>query len=188
MTVYEILNKIQIELKVSKGQYNKFGKYSYRSCEDILEAVKPLLQGAIITISDGLILIGDRFYIKATISITYDGSSISATAFAREPELQKGMSESQITGAASSYARKYSANGLFCIDDTKDADTDQHATQTSSAPQQEERKATSEQIRELKTKAVELEAVEDSRADWLNKQISAGMTFNRATEILEKLK
>ena len=123
MTVYEILNKIQVELKAPKNQQNKFGNYNYRSCEDILEAVKPHLAGSVVTISDEIELVGMRFYIKATITITYDGQSISCSAYAREDESQKGMSASQLTGSTSSYARKYSANGLFLIDDTKDADT-----------------------------------------------------------------
>jgi len=135
MTVYEILNNIQTKLKVPKNQYNKFGEYNYRSCEDILEAVKPLLSGSIITINDEVVNIGNRFYIKAIITITYDGESISCSAFAREDENQKGMSVSQVTGSTSSYARKYSANGLFLIDDTKDADTmDNTQKQQPSAP------------------------------------------------------
>ena len=122
MTVYEILNKIQVGLKAPKSQFNAFGKYHYRSCEDILEAVKPLLGGAIITISDDIIEHGGRFYIEATSTIMFDGQSVSCSAYAREEEERKGMSASQLTGATSSYARKYSLNGLLLIDDTKDAD------------------------------------------------------------------
>ena len=121
------LNIIQSELKAPKSQFNKFGGYNYRKAEDILEAVKPLLtrQECILTCSDELILIGDRYYIKATATITCveDGSSISTTAYAREEEEKKGMDGSQITGASSSYARKYALNGLLCIDDTADSDT-----------------------------------------------------------------
>lgn len=119
----EILNKIQKELKAPKNQYNAFGKYKYRSCEDILEAVKPLLEDAILTINDEMVVIGERYYIKATATLTEADKSISATAYAREPEEKKGMDSAQITGATSSYARKYALNGLFLIDDTKDADT-----------------------------------------------------------------
>jgi len=129
MTVYEILNKIQTELKAPKNQRNNFGNYNFRSLEGILEAVKPLLNGAIVTINDEMVFIGERYYIKATITITYDGLSISDSAYAREAESQKGMNLSQLTGSTSSYARKYSANGLFLIDDTKDADTDEHHQQ-----------------------------------------------------------
>lgn len=116
---------IQSELKAPKNQVNKFGGYKYRSAEDILEAVKPLLKitGCYLTISDSMELIGERYYVKATATLTNpDGDSISVCAYAREEETKKGMDASQITGAASSYARKYALNGLFCIDDTKDAD------------------------------------------------------------------
>lgn len=124
MNIYEKLMKVQNELKAPKGQYNDFGKYKYRSCEDIVEAVKPLLAevGAVLTLSDSLERIGDRFYVKATATLL-DGEGIVQTyAYAREDETKKGMDGSQITGAASSYARKYALNGLFAIDDTKDAD------------------------------------------------------------------
>ena len=123
MTVYEILNKIQSNLKVPKNHFNQFGKYSYRSCEDIVEAIKPLLSGSVLTISDDLVFMGTRYYVKATATITHDGQSISCSAYAREEESQKGMSAGQLTGSTSSYARKYALNGLFAIDDTKDADT-----------------------------------------------------------------
>lgn len=119
----EILKKIQKELKAPKNQYNSFGKYKYRSCEDILEAVKPLLNNATLIINDEMVVIGERYYIKATATLTEADKSISATAYAREPEEKKGMDSAQITGATSSYARKYALNGLFLIDDTKDADT-----------------------------------------------------------------
>lgn len=119
----EILKKIQRELKAPKNQKNTFGGYMYRSCEDILEAVKPLLGNALLVINDEMIMMGDRYYIKATATITEGDKSISATAYAREPITKKGMDEAQITGATSSYARKYALNGLFLIDDTKDADT-----------------------------------------------------------------
>lgn len=124
MTIHTKLQAVQAELKAPKGQYNSFGKYKYRSCEDILEAVKPLLQqqGCILTISDDVQQVGDRYYIVAKATITDGEENISVTAAAREEETKKGMDASQITGTASSYARKYALNGLFCIDDTKDAD------------------------------------------------------------------
>lgn len=119
----KLLNKIQKELKAPKNQYNNFGKYSYRNCEDILEAVKPLLGDATLIISDEVVNIGNHNYVKAT-AILKNGDEIeSTTAYAREAEEQKGMNDSQITGSTSSYARKYALNGLFCIDDTKDSDT-----------------------------------------------------------------
>lgn len=117
--------KVQNELKAPKNQYNNFGNYKYRSCEDIVESVKPLLakQGLALIITDDIALVGDRYYIKATATITDGENEITTTAFAREPLDKKGMDESQITGASSSYARKYALNGLLAIDDTKDADS-----------------------------------------------------------------
>ena len=120
------LISIQGELKAPKGQYNSFGKYHYRSCEDILEAVKPLLHkhNATLSITDEVVLIGDRFYVKATATfVSADGYVQSVSAYAREEQDKKGMDGSQITGASSSYARKYALNGLFLIDDTKDSDS-----------------------------------------------------------------
>ena len=116
---------IQHKLKAPKGQYNSFGKYNYRSCEDILEGVKPLLKehNLALLIDDEIVQIGERYYVKATAKITDGIECVSATAYAREPDTKKGMDESQITGATSSYARKYALNALLCIDDTKDADT-----------------------------------------------------------------
>ncbi len=127
---------IQQSLNAPKGQYNKFGGYAYRSAEDILEAVKPLLQNVTLMVSDEIVLIGDRYYVKATATLSDGEDSISATAFAREEKEQKGMTAGQLTGATSSYARKYALNGLFCIDDAKDLDTDAYAKQTGQQPRQ----------------------------------------------------
>lgn len=124
-----ILNKIQQELKAPKGQRNTFGNYNYRSCEDILEAVKPLLGEATLVINDEIVMLGDRFYVKATATLKDGKEEVSATAYAREALDKKGMDTSQITGATSSYARKYALNGLFLIDDTKDADTKDNSEQ-----------------------------------------------------------
>lgn len=126
----EKLAKIQAELKAPKDLFNKFGNYHYRSAESILEAVKPLLDGAILTMCDDIVLVGDRYYIKATATFADGDFTLSTTAFAREPNDKKGMDDSQITGTASSYARKYALNALFCIDDAKDADTDEYCEQT----------------------------------------------------------
>ena len=125
MTLTEKLVKVQSNLKANKTQHNNFGNYDYRSAEDILTAVKPLLaeNGLTLTITDDIALIGERYYIKATATVSDGENSVSTTAFAREAELKKGMDESQITGSASSYARKYAMNGLFAIDDNKYADT-----------------------------------------------------------------
>lgn len=124
----------QAELKAPKNQYNSFGKYNYRSCEDILEAAKPINQkhGLVLLLTDKPVCIGQRYYIEATARL-YDIESeqfIEATASARETDTKKGMDDSQVTGTASSYARKYALNGLYNIDDTKDADTDSYKKQT----------------------------------------------------------
>lgn len=134
-----ILNKIQQELKVPKGQMNSFGKYKYRSCEDILEAVKPLLGDAILTLHDDIWSVGDRVYVKATATLKLGKEETIVTAFAREAENKKGMDEAQITGAASSYARKYALNGLFLIDDTKDADTQDNTIQPGRTPEEQKK-------------------------------------------------
>lgn len=130
---YKRVSKVQKELKAPKNQRNTFGNYNYRSCEDILEAAKPLLadNGLLLVVSDSIEEVSGRFYIKATAAL-YDTESDNVlinTAYAREEESKKGMDASQVTGTASSYARKYALNGLFCIDDTKDADTDEHKKQ-----------------------------------------------------------
>lgn len=121
-TLQEKLVDIQKNLKVPKNNKNSFGNYNYRSFEDILEGVKPLLDGCSLVINDEVLNIGNRYYIKAIATLSDGKDSIVATAFAREAEVKKGMDEAQITGSASSYARKYALNGLFAIDDTKDAD------------------------------------------------------------------
>lgn len=152
----KILSQIQTELKAPKGLYNSFGKYHYRSCENILEALKPLLQkhNVALTIGDEIVLIGDRYYIKATATLKGENGEISATAYAREADAKKGMDESQITGSTSSYARKYALNGLFAIDDERDADTQDNTGQpqakTKAQPPNSQQKAmTAEQINDL---------------------------------------
>lgn len=155
MKITEKLLKIQHELKAPKGQYNSFGKYKYRSCEDILEAVKPLNaeQGLLLTLTDEPILIGDWHYIKATATVADGESQINVTAFARESLTKKGMDDSQITGTASSYARKYALNGLYLIDDTKDADTDEHQqTQGKKSEPQVDNKITTAQKNAIQAK------------------------------------
>lgn len=120
---------IQKDLNAPKNQWNDFSKFNYRSCEDILEGLKPLLKGLVLTMSDDVTQVGDRIYVKATVTLTDGESSISNTAMARESLVKKGMDDSQITGTASSYARKYALNGLFCIDDEKDADSQDNRQQ-----------------------------------------------------------
>lgn len=140
MKLHEKLLAIQTKLKAPKGQYNSFGKYSYRSAEDILEAVKPLNaeQGVLLTITDEIKDIGGRVYVVATATVSDGTDELKVSAFAREPENKKGMDESQITGATSSYARKYALNGLYAIDDNKDADTDEHKQQQENAPKKQQ--------------------------------------------------
>ena len=136
---------IQSSLKAPKGQTNKFGGYKYRSCEDILESVKPHLkkQGLVLTITDDIIEVGGRVYVQATATVHNDeGHSVSTTGFAREEENKKGMDASQITGSASSYARKYALNGLFCIDDTKDSDATNSHGRSAPAKKAPAKKAT----------------------------------------------
>ena len=133
--IYASLMNVQAELKAPKNQKNTFGKYNYRSAEDIIEAVKPLLKdnGLFLNMSDDVVLIGERYYIRATVKVVdiVTGESVSASAMAREAAVKKGMDDSQVTGTASSYARKYALNGLFAIDDNKDPDTNEYARQTS---------------------------------------------------------
>ena len=137
MNIYEKLMNIQEKLNVPKNQLNKFGGYNFRSCEDILEAVKPLLKenNLALQISDEIVPLGDRYYVRATATLVdvenpnEEIKSIKNVGYAREEENKKGMDASQVTGATSSYARKYALNGLFCIDDTKDADTNEYQSQ-----------------------------------------------------------
>lgn len=165
MGIYEKLLTIQQELKAPKGQYNSFGKYYYRSCEDILEAVKPLCiaQKAVLVLLDEITEIGGRVYVKATAKLidTESSGSVTNTAFAREDESKKGMDGAQITGTASSYARKYALNGLFCIDDSKDADTNEYKEQQ--GQEKQEQHPTAQQVAELmalaKQKGVAVESI-----------------------------
>ena len=147
----KLLN-VQRDLKAPKGQYNSFGKYKYRSAEDILEAVKPInvRNGILLTITDEPILIGEWHYIKASATVTDGVDNLTVTAYARESETKKGQDLSQITGTASSYARKYALNGLYLIDDTKDADTDEYRNQGNQAP----KSATQAEIGNLKKEII----------------------------------
>lgn len=140
MKLHEKLLAIQTKLKAPKGQYNSFGKYSYRSAEDILEAVKPLNaeQGVLLTITDEIKEVCGRIYVVATATVSDGTDELKVSAFAREPENKKGMDDSQITGATSSYARKYALNGLYAIDDNKDEDTDEHKQQQENAPKKQQ--------------------------------------------------
>lgn len=170
------LVEIQHSLKAPKNQYNSFGKYKYRNAEDILEAVKPLLheQGCSLTISDDIVAVGDRIYVKATATIiNKDGLHHVVTAFAREEDTKKGMDSAQVTGATSSYARKYALNGLFCIDDTKDSDSDEvtalsKQTAIKNAPQQV---APAKPVQQREKATLKMEQVSDALLSWIDKQM-----------------
>ena len=193
MNIYEKLMNIQKELKAPKCQYNSFGKYKYRSCEDILESVKPLLEKYKVTIilTDKLEQIGERYYIRA-MAILFDtesDNSIENTAYAREEETKKGMDGSQITGTSSSYARKYALNGLLLIDDTKDADTDEFAKENNKGKTKEEpkeKKITPGQLKvlsKLYTGDNLVKLLELNKIDKLE-----DMSMEKANEIILKLK
>lgn len=189
MKLLEKLLAIQIELKAPKNQYNSFGKYKYRNCEDILEAVKPLClkNKAVLTISDEIKNENGRFYVKAiaTLHDTESDETILVSAFAREVENKTGMDGSQVTGASSSYARKYALNGLFAIDDTKDSDTTNTGDKGEEKPKSvqetkpqelvEPIKMTLEEAKKLRTKSgIELDKL-------TNKQLDAFLNCNRET-------
>lgn len=202
MKLHEKLLAIQTKLKAPKGQYNSFGKYSYRSAEDILEAVKPLNaeQGVLLTITDEIKEVGGRIYVVATATVSDGTDTLQVSAFAREPENKKGMDESQITGATSSYARKYALNGLYAIDDNKDADTDEHKQQQDNAPkkqqaqkqqqkqQQQEQGFTEKELHELVEKYVRnIEALGVDRAkliEFVCNKHSVGNLFDLKPNVL----
>ncbi|EBU1221157.1 recombinase [Salmonella enterica subsp. salamae] len=176
---YARLAEIQEHLNAPKNQYNSFGKYKYRSCEDILEGVKPLLKGLFLSISDEIVLIGDRYYVKATATITDGENSHSASAIAREEENKKGMDAAQVTGATSSYARKYCLNGLFGIDDAKDADTDEHKHQQNAAPAKQTKSSSSSPAPEQVLKAFTEAATQKNTVEELKQ------AFAKAWKMLE---
>ena len=202
MKLHEKLLAIQTKLKAPKGQYNKFGDFNYRSAEDILEAVKPLNaeQGVLLTITDEIKEIGGRVYVVATATVSDGTDTLQVSAFAREPENKKGMDESQITGATSSYARKYALNGLYAIDDNKDADTDEHKQQQDNAPkkqqaqkqqqkqQQQEQGFTEQELHELVEKYVRnIEALGVDRAkliEFVCNKHSVGNLFDLKPNVL----
>lgn len=154
MSIHEKLGKIQVNLKAPKNQFNSFGKYAYRSCEDILEAVKPLLSdtGCTLTITDDVIAVADRIYVKATCKLTEikTGETVEVSACAREAEDKRGMDAAQVTGSTSSYARKYALNGLFSIDDTKDADATNDHGKGKAMASKAEAAGIGEQVKEYK--------------------------------------
>ena len=178
MSVYKKLIEVQTKLKAPKSQYNSFGKYSYRNCEDILEALKPILKevGATIIISDEVVSVNERYYVKATVKFidTETGEVVEASANAREEDNKKGMDSSQLTGSTSSYARKYALNGLFAIDDTKDSDfTNTH--------DKEDKKKTLEVISEAQAKRMYMLA--KGKDPDVIKQILSNAGFNASRDI-----
>ena len=194
-TITQKLATIQQKLKAPKGQYNSFGKYAYRNAEDILEAVKPLCAetGTVVLLSDEIINIGNRFYVKATAALVdaETQAQLTVSAYAREEEEKKGMDGSQVTGASSSYARKYALNGLFAIDDTKDSDTtnttgaDKNAAKANQTPLV----ATKEQLAEAAALGVNLEQT----TAWYNKKmgtvlISAQLPYDVVQTAITKKK
>lgn len=189
----EKLIKIQSELKAPKSNYNGFGKFHYRSCEDILEAVKPLLarEKCMLTMTDEVVAITDKVYIKATATIIDLDNKVhcSTSAYARESENKKGMDESQMTGTASSYARKYALNGLFLIDDTKDADTNEFQ-QTKQKAEQKSKKKTETGKEEWRVKVLKLAKEKGITAIDLAKKykLNNSTSVERFKEIYEELK
>lgn len=181
--------KIQKELKAPKSQYNKFGGYNYRNQEDILEAVKPLLGDLVLTVTDEIVEVGGRVYVKATSTITDGENELSNTAFARESESKKGMDDSMCTGTASSYSRKYSLNGLFLIDDTKDPDSDEFQKQTgkedktkSDKPSRFTRTKKTEKVEEESSnEAEETEVTVESEVEQEEKPTPSKTSFRRFT-------
>ena len=180
---------IQSELRSPKSQRNSFGNYNYRSCEDILEAVKPILndQSCFLTLTDDLVAVLDRVYIVAKATLSNGTESITTTAMAREAVTKKGMDEAQITGSASSYARKYALNGLFCIDDNKDADTDEQHIQSRNSPEKKtDDKATPEQIEKLKSMSVEMETTNPKGSAFIDGKIKAGISKYDAQNLIDR--
>lgn len=184
------LIQIQSELKAPKGQFNSFGKYNYRSCEDILEAVKPLLAKykVVMTITDEVVAVSDRVYVRAcaTLSDAEGDESVSNVAWAREDADKKGMDGSQLTGTASSYARKYCLNGLFLIDDTKDADTDEHRAEMQSKGAQSENKKAEKGITQAQIEM--LIKIASERGQELDVEAIKGWSMTKASEIIAKYK
>lgn len=189
-TLNEKLMTIQSKLVAPKNQFNKFGNYKYRSCEDILEALKPLLRETktTLTINDDIVLVGDRIYVKATavLSDCESDSVVSNSAFAREPESKKGSDDSQVTGATSSYARKYALNGLFCIDDTKDADATNTHDKEDSKTETTNKKASAKQVEILSNTYTGENLVKLLSVNNVEKLEDLPMT--KASELISKLK
>lgn len=179
--IQSALSEIQQKLNAPKNQFNKFGKYAYRSCEDIFEGLKPVLGSCSVTLSDDVVMVGDRIYIKAVATFHLGTESISVSGFAREEESQKGMAGAQLTGSTSSYARKYALNGLFLIDDNKDADSNESKNQANNAPKQAVKPV---------DPAIN-EAINTNNASWVKAQYNPGVIADNwqrlSTEQIDKI-
>lgn len=191
MTIYEKLTQLQSELKAPKNQKNDFGKYNYRSAEDILEAVKPLLKKHNLSqiIADEIELIGNRYYLKATVTLVNNENAeekISVTALAREAEHKKGMDDSQVTGTASSYARKYALNGLYAIDDTKDSDTNEYRKQISESNKRDQKM--SKLMSYVKLAKIDNSEVANIIKTTFKKNSSKDLTDKELDELIESIK
>lgn len=187
MEIYKKLNKIQVELKAPKDRVNKFGGFSYRNCEDILNALKPLLdvEGCAVILTDDVVQIGDRFYIKSTATL-YDenGENISNTAYAREPLQKKGADESQITGASSSYARKYALAGLLAIDSAED--TDEQEQPKEETPKEEPKGADVPRASEIQIRI--LQQLAEKQGKELDVELVRTWSIKQASDMIMKLK
>lgn len=183
----EKLRMIVKELKAPKKRLNTFGGFSYRSCEDILEAVKPLLDkyGVNLHLTDEPLVVGTYQYIKSTATLTDGNETVTATAVAREPESKKGMDASQLTGATSSYARKYALNGLFLIDDAQDPDQQKPTTENKDDPA---RPAEVEQIVAIEQYRDNTFSGNPKAVAWLDKHLSRDLTYKEAQEVLSHCK
>ena len=192
MGINENLMRIQTQIEAPKNLYNSFGKYYYRNAESICEAVKPFLEKENVSLIwvDDMVAIGNRYYLKATARLldNENNESIEVSAFAREPEQKKGMDESQITGTASSYARKYALNGLFLLDDTKDADTDEYHNQTAYQQANNKPTVTSEQVGKLKVEMLRTGATEQYICEYYKHNKLIEMTQEQFVNAMEMFK
>tara|TARA_R110000851_G_C12913674_1_gene549516 strand:+ start:160 stop:732 length:573 start_codon:yes stop_codon:yes gene_type:complete len=181
MSIYLKLAKIQKNLKAPKGQWNSFSNFHYRSCENILEGLKLVLDGLVVTMTDDVVMVGDRIYIKATVTLTDGKESVSNTSFAREPLIKKGMDDSQISGTASSYARKYALNGLFLIDDAADPDSlDNSKPAQAPAKKQDDDKEWYNSFDQHKAKMID-DIAGGKKADQIIKSLSDKYKLSKAT-------
>lgn len=192
MKIFEKLVKIQNDLKAPKNQYNKFGNYSYRNCEDILESLKPLLEREKLTLllGDELVMIGERYYVRSTATLTDGEEEIKNSAFAREEETKKGMDGSQITGASSSYARKYALNGLFLIDDMKDSDATNtgQKQETKKQPTEKEQDERINLIHQLNEAELEFDIPHEKTLAIYKVNSTNEMTVFQLADAIEKIK